>query len=248
MNLVIDQGNSSAKMALFSTSGQLIHAMTIPQLTVKNIVDFAEEKFTSSIICSVTEYEAAVLKYLEVQGKCIQFNVQIPIPVKLKYQTPNTLGLDRLAAAIGAISEFPGKNILVIDAGTAITYDFISDEKEYLGGGISPGIQMRFKALNQFTHRLPLIDWMEKSKSILEIPLIGDNTENSLLSGVLNGVQAEMEGIIDRYARLYGDLTIVMTGGDLNFLVDRIKYTIFAQPNAVLQGLHLILKYNEELA
>ena len=154
------------------------------------------------------------------------------------YKTPKTLGVDRIALASAAIQKYPKKNVLVIDAGTCITFDFISKDKEYLGGAISPGIQMRYKALHNFTAKLPLLDSGELTS------FIGFDTESSIHSGVLNGVCNELDGVINQYSKKFRDLTVVLTGGDTNFLAKQLKSVIFAHPNFVLEGLHTILNYN----
>uniref|UniRef100_UPI0030D97038 type III pantothenate kinase n=1 Tax=uncultured Salegentibacter sp. TaxID=259320 RepID=UPI0030D97038 len=146
---------------------------------------------------------------------------------------------DRLALVAAGALKYQNKNLLVIDAGTCITFDFKNDKNEYLGGAISPGLQMRLKALHNFTAKLPLVKLEEN------ITLIGDSTKNSILSGVLNGVAAELDGIIDRYKADYKYLTIILTGGDSQILSKRVKNGIFANPNFLLEGLNYILEFNK---
>jgi type III pantothenate kinase len=167
-------------------------------------------------------------------------NRDTQIPLKNAYKTPETLGKDRIAAAVAAWHEFPGKDLLVIDAGTAITMDMVTKPGEFLGGAIAPGIDLRFKALHTFTGRLPLI----KRKNINY--LTGTSTEESINSGVINGIAAEIDGIIDKYKILYPDLITIFGGGDSKFLHKRLKNSIFALPNPVVNGLHTILNYNIE--
>jgi len=150
------------------------------------------------------------------------------------------LGKDRVAAAAAATTIFPGENVLVIDAGTSITYDLITKNGTYLGGGISPGIMMRFKALNTFTGKLPLITEID------DAPLIGNDTPSSIKSGVLNGVLAEVNGIIDSYSNRFDTLKIIISGGDYKYFDKKLKNSIFATPNIVMQGLLEILKINED--
>lgn len=154
--------------------------------------------------------------------------------------TPETLGKDRLAAVIAASNIFPGSDLLVIDAGTAITYDFINKDREYHGGSISPGINMRFKALNTFTGRLPLIDPEPFDQ------LIGLNTHEAILSGVMNGARYEMNGIIEDYQLKFPHLKTILTGGDAIYFDKKLKSNIFVSSNLVILGLKLILKYNFE--
>jgi type III pantothenate kinase len=145
---------------------------------------------------------------------------------------------DRLAAAIAGATLYPGSNVLVIQAGTCITYEFINAQGEYIGGAISPGIQMRYKAMNTFTGKLPLIEHKKFDG------LIGQTTEESILSGVNNGILAEVDGIINAYKSQYPDLTIILSGGDADFFVKQLKNSIFAVPNIVLKGLNIILDFN----
>ena len=163
-----------------------------------------------------------------------------PLPIKNLYETPATLGKDRLAAAVGARAIFPGKNVLSIDAGTCITYDFLTKDGEYLGGSISPGIRMRFRAMHAFTGRLPLVEPEDFTG------LIGKTTAESLLSGVINGVCEEIKGLIARYNEQYEDLTAVITGGDHEYLHNKLKINIFAVPDLVLPGLNEILDCHDK--
>ncbi|MBK6986183.1 MAG: type III pantothenate kinase [Bacteroidetes bacterium] len=169
----------------------------------------------------------------------IIFNSETKIPLTNLYQSASTLGSDRLAASIGAYYLYPNANVLVIDAGTCIKYNFTNSKNEYLGGGISPGIQMKFKALQTFTSKLPLV---EVDFSYNE--LIGNNTQNSILSGVLNGTIAEIDGVIDYYKLKFTDTICVLTGGDSEYLAKRLKNSIFAHQNLVLKGLNDILNFN----
>jgi type III pantothenate kinase len=174
-------------------------------------------------------------------SKKILLNHLLPLPIQINYKTPETLGVDRIAAVCGAIDIFPNRSSLVIDAGTAITYDFIDGHGNYEGGAISPGIEMRFEALHTFTERLPLV-----TKNG-DLTLIGNSTETCIRSGVLNGVVAEMEGIINNYKQLYPDLGVVLCGGNSFFFENRLKPTIFATPDLVLSGLNRILLHNAVL-
>lgn len=165
-------------------------------------------------------------------------NFETKVPVIKKYMTPETLGNDRLAAAVAASALFPQKNSLIIDAGTAIKYDFVNEKGEYLGGSIAPGVEMKFKALHHYTGKLPLI---EKSKAY---QLTGNSTEAALLSGVMFGTLLEMQGFVNEYLLRNKNINVIMTGGDFPFFADRLKGTIFAEPDLVLKGLFEILKYN----
>ena len=169
----------------------------------------------------------------------ILFTHDTPTPLTNLYQSAETLGSDRLAAAVAANYFYPVKNVLCIDAGTCIKYNFVNFKNEYIGGAISPGIKMRFKALNNFTARLPLIEMDETFSE-----LVGTNTRESILSGVETASVAEVEGMISNYLQLYPDLIVMLTGGDTNFFVKRLKKPIFADQNLILKGLNIILDHS----
>jgi type III pantothenate kinase len=162
----------------------------------------------------------------------------VPLPVVNLYATPLTLGVDRLAGVCGAQQIFPLQHCLVIDAGTCITYDFLDKEGKYYGGGISPGLKMRFQAVHTFTAKLPLVT----PKG--HVPLIGNSTESCIQSGVVNGVLAELDGIIDQYGKKFEGLRVILCGGDAMFFENQLKASIFASPELVLIGLNSILNYN----
>ena len=169
--------------------------------------------------------------------KVVWFNSNTPIPLNIDYKTPHTLGSDRLAAAIGAMYEAPAKNLLIIDAGTAITVDFVDAERNFKGGNISPGIKMRLRALHEFTGRLPLI---EKEGPV---PSLGYDTETAIRSGVINGICQEIDGYINKIKEIFPDVLIFLTGGDEKTLINNIKSRIFADRFLVAKGLNHILEY-----
>ena len=170
----------------------------------------------------------------------IYLDERVALPVKIGYETPETLGKDRLAAVVGATYLRPGRNILIIDAGTAITYELVEASGLYKGGNISPGMTTRFRALHQFTSRLPLV--METE----EIPLVGTSTGMAIRAGVVNGIVYEMDGYIDTLKAKYPDLLVFLTGGHSFYFERRLKNSIFADINLVLIGLNRILEYNVE--
>ena len=176
-------------------------------------------------------------------GFFIELNHSTPVPFINSYTTPDTLGKDRIAIASAATKKYPGENVLIIDTGTSITYDFVTSNKEYLGGSISPGLNMRFKALHNFTHRLPLINLPDPDT---EINLVGDSTESSILTGVVNGLIAEVENIIVQYNTKFSPLILVISGGDYKYFEKLVKSNIFAAPNIVVYGLKCILDFNEK--
>lgn len=241
MNLVIDTGNTLTKLAIFQGS-EMVAFTSFSGVDPKHIIQFCETNafIKNAILSTVKEYSSEIDQYLSERYSAVFFTHTTSVPITNNYGTPETLGKDRLAGVVGAYKMFPANDILVIDAGTAITYDLITAGGEYLGGAISPGISMRYKALHTFTDRLPLLDYYEDAS------LIGDDTSTSIHSGVLNGAVAEMEGIIQSYQLVYPGLKIILTGGDHNYFDKRLKIKTFAAPNIVLEGLNLILNYNIE--
>ena len=161
------------------------------------------------------------------------------LPLKNRYLTPATLGNDRLANAVAGAFLFPKKNVLIVDIGTCIKFDFINSKNEYMGGSISPGMEMRFKSLHHFTGKLPYIQASKKTT------LTGKSTEDAIRSGVMNGMKEEISGIIHRYKKNYKTLTIILTGGDAHRFAGELKMSIFAAADLVNIGLNEILRYNK---
>lgn len=190
MELVLDFGNTHKKLALFD-AGELKLAEFHPVISLQIISKFVDEHpgITSCILSSVVDHDGEITEFLSQAFEFINLDAGTPLPLKNMYSTKITLGKDRLAAAVAGSSAFPGKDVLVISAGTALTFDFVNAASEYLGGSISPGMQMRFNALHTFTDKLPLLSYQEVTE------LIGSDTWSSILSGVINGVVAEIEGI-----------------------------------------------------
>jgi type III pantothenate kinase len=241
IKIIIDLGNTLVKVAVFEGI-QMLMNRAFKSGSYNQIKTYLNTLPSGSycIVSSVVDYPLSFENFLTEQFKTLVLSPGTPIPIKNAYKTPLTLGKDRLAAAVAAWHQFPEKNLLVIDAGTAITMDLITQHGEYVGGAISPGIDMRFKALHTFTGKLPLT----KRKNINY--LTGTTTEESISSGVINGIAAEIDGIIDKYKLLYPDLITIFGGGDSKFLYKRLKNSIFALPNPVINGLHIILNYNIE--
>ena len=192
----------------------------------------------ASILSSVINYPERLTDILAARSTFIRLTSDTRLPIRLNYETPETLGKDRIATAVAGSHLYPGRNVLIITAGTCITYNVVSPDKIYLGGAIAPGIDMRFRALNTFTDHLPLI---EKSG---ESTLTGRSTAGSIISGVQQGVLAEMDGLINRYRKEYEDLIVILSGGDAKYFDKRLKNNIFAVPNIVLTGLNIILDFN----
>jgi len=238
MNLIIDIGNTQSKIAVFKENTILEKINSNIKSITENIQKLKKEyTLKNCIISSVSKFNTAEFGRSNRFNRFIELNHHTKIPFTNKYGSPTTLGVDRIALASAAVSEYPTKNILIIDAGTCITYDFVNMHNEYLGGSISPGIKIRYKSLHKFTANLPQLE-------INTFNLIGNDTESSIHSGVLNGLIQEIEGIIGQYKAKYRNLTIVLTGGDTNFLAKKLKSTIFANPNFLLEGLNSILIHN----
>jgi type III pantothenate kinase len=239
MNLSVDLGNSFSKLGMFRADKLISCYKGLNDQEVINCIMSVEEEVESIIISSVRKDIAFLDHYLgDKKMKFFVLTYTTPAPIRIEYRSQSTLGMDRFAASVGAATYFPNENCLVIDAGTCITYDFINKEGAYLGGGISPGINLKLKALNTFTQKLPLIEFKN------EFNLIGKTTEESILSGVLNGTIAEIEGVIGYYKQEYQDMKTIVCGGDANFFESKIKAPIFVVPELVLIGLNRILRYN----
>ena len=239
MDIVIDIGNTLRKVAVFSEEGVLMRLFSEKQLTVPFFEHLFEEfEIRRAIFSSVGAGDEEVLAWLDAHTRLVRFSHDCRLPITLKYATPETLGTDRIANAVGANALYPNCNVLSIMAGTCLVADFVNANGEYLGGSIAPGLRMRFQALPQFTAKLPLVE-PEKIDF-----LIGDTTQNSILSGVINGMAAEIDGLIDRYAQDFDDLHIIFSGGDSPLLQNSIKKRIFAAQNPILFGLFKILKLN----
>ena len=240
-NLIVDAGNSRVKVFVFEEDSVLESSIVLENEFEKKIKKiFSEHNIFKIILSSVGPLTTKIVKILQDFNDILVLSHSTKVPFINKYLTPTTLGVDRIALVSAATNVYPDKHVLVIDAGTCITYDFKNSKNEYLGGAISPGLKMRFKALNQFTEKLPLLEASE------EVNLIGNNTNNSILSGVINGMVSEIDGVIDKYKWEFGDLTVVLTGGDTYFLSKRLKNSIFANPNFLQEGLNSILIYNTD--
>lgn len=240
MNLIIDVGNTSIKLAVFEEKKLLIKKVVLEEGLIEAVNNLNKDykNIKHVIVSSVGNLGEDIKAYLTKNHQVLFLSHQTKIPFKNLYATPNTLGIDRIALIAGAVNQFPDKNVLVIDAGTCITYDFINSKNEYLGGAISPGLRMRYKALHNQTAKLPLLD-TEAIESI-----IGNTTKTSINSGVVNGLTVEIDGIIAQYKEKFSDLTIILTGGDANFLSKQLKSSIFANSNFLLEGLNFILLNN----
>lgn len=238
--MVIDIGNSFSKVGLFDKN-ILIEYKEFKLFSVEDIKSvFSSKTITNSIISNVSSHDKNVFEFLNMNSNLILFDAEIKLPFKNKYGSVETIGNDRIALVSQASRLYPDKNVLVIDSGSCITYDFLNDKNEYLGGGISPGLNMKLKALNNQTARLPLV-----KKTQIKY-LIGKSTETSILSGVINGTLGEINYIIEEYKKRYKKIVIILTGGDLNFLFNHIKNGILADPKFLLSGLNLLIELNKK--
>lgn len=240
MNLIIDLGNTQVKLAVFD------HGICRDKVTTAH-KDYLNEintlylkypKITRAILASVNQISDNNLKQLQDLFELLVLDSLTKVPFKNCYQTPLTLGVDRVALISAAVHKYPKKNVLIIDAGTCITYDFVDDQMAYHGGAISPGIRVRYKALHNQTANLPLLVIKKPMK------MIGNSTTECIHSGVINGVLLEIEGMVAAYEKKYPDLIIVLTGGDAKFLSKQLKSSIFANSNFLLEGLNTILEFN----
>ena len=240
MNLTIDIGNTRNKLAIFKDSN-IIESITVDNIDI-NLLKSIQDKYkkiNKAIVSSVKKNNDEVLKNLKKSfNSIIELTSHTPIPIKNLYETKETLGKDRIAAVVGANNIYPNSNVLVIDMGTAITFDFIDHKACYQGGTISPGMNMRFKALNHYTSKLPLLGQNETFE------IIGKNTPDAIISGVQNGIIFEVDNYINYFKQKHPNLTTILTGGDAIFFDKKLKNTIFVNLNLNLTGLNTILEYN----
>lgn len=237
-NLCVDIGNSWIKGAYFNQSDEIVHTFLSknPGPKLNRELNRPDKPVSNAIVSNVRKLDVSELA---IKGnQIIIMNPSLDYPFDNRYSSPETLGMDRVCAISGGIKEFPNQALLVITAGTCITYNILTAEGQFLGGSISPGLSMRYRALHSNTGKLPLV------KHVPFDNLIGMNTEESLWSGVQNGLLAELDGIIDQYKTLYPKIKVIMTGGASIFFENKVKNEIFADPNLIFKGLNTILKRN----
>jgi pantothenate kinase, type III len=240
MNLIFDIGNSSTKVALFDGLKKVKSLRTkhFHCDELQKIISPLEKNIERAIVSTVRDTPDFIIDLATLNISYVHIlSHKSKLPFKNEYQTPETLGPDRIAAVAGAYLHFPGKKILIIDAGSAITYDFLSG-KSYKGGNISPGISMRFKALNKFTGKLPLASTTEKFYSP------GRNTIEAITAGVINGIVYEINEYIRTFKKKHAGIKVVLTGGDSGYLKERLNYKVTYLPEIVIDGLNFILEYN----
>jgi type III pantothenate kinase len=243
MLLAVDIGNTRIKVAVFEGT-TLVEQFYFNSTELRNELQFILNKYKNAsdlVIASVGNFTNDVFLEFENQVNIHYISSNFPFPFKNNYFTPNTLGIDRMVLASGAVIAYPNQNRLVIDVGTCITYDFIDESDNYLGGAISPGFRLRYESLHNFTAKLPLLklESINDDKAEIEkIPFIGNSTTDSINSGVINGIINEIEGFISQYEAVYPKFIIILTGGDAEFLAKRLKNTIFANSNFLLESLN----------
>ena len=240
MNLIIDVGNSFVKLAVFKAE-TIMHQTQCATVGLIEVLYAIKKEYSCidyAIISSVGRLPKNAMALIESSFKVLILNASIKYPFINTYETPETLGVDRLALVAASVKKYPNKNVLIIDAGTCITYDFINEKNEYLGGAISPGLQMRYQALNGYTANLPLLEFETPNA------IIGTSTKKAMHSGVVYGVLNEIDGAVSLYSLKYSDLTVILTGGNTKFLSKQLKSSIFALPNFLLEGLNYILQIN----
>ncbi len=245
LNLIIDQGNTTTKFFVFDKNYNIVYSTRCTNNDKANckavLESLLDRDIDSAIYSSVGEINEQILSSINNLNFYILFDHTTPIPIENLYQSKHTLGTDRLAGAIGANYLYPGKNLIIIDIGTAITYDFVTAQNQFIGGNISPGPHIRLKALSTFTSRLPLVDLKQPEG------LIARNTQEAILNGVVYGIVAEINGIISMAKGLYSPLTPILTGGYADFFGKMFKNYIFVKANLVAIGLNRVLEFNKKL-
>jgi type III pantothenate kinase len=249
MNLCIDQGNSRTKVALMTDEGQLIKHLIYKQFSSADIDRLFElYDITDSIISSVVNIEAAVVNTLSRRSQhFVLFDHMTPVPIVNTYDTPETLGQDRLAAAVGAKHLCPNENLLIIDAGSAITYDYVSEQGEFIGGNIAPGLKMRFTILQRMTKKLPLVEVEDNEL----IPLFGKNTRDAIAAGVIRGVAYEVKGYMRTMREKVPHFRTFLTGGNAPYVLANVRSSrteereMIFEKHLVLIGLNEILVFNK---
>jgi type III pantothenate kinase len=233
MLLVIDVGNTRVKLFVYEHDVLRTTEVLLHDNFFENFLIFFKKNnlITHSILSSVANLDQRVINFLQIYTQLTMISYQSKLPFINKYATPATLGVDRIVLAAGAVLNYPDQNRLIIDAGTCITYDFVTDENEYIGGAISPGLKMRYDALAHFTAKLPLLSFNEPDF------LIGNSTAESIHSGVFNGFVNEINGFITEYEKQFTNLAVILTGGDCNLLSTKIKSSIFANTNFLTESL-----------
>lgn len=241
MKLIIDIGNSCSKVAFFEQSlvGEVFRYDFLTAERLERLLS-SHPDTSCGILSCVGSLQQETVSFLKSRLPFFMvLNFQSPVPIVNAYETPESLGNDRLAAAVAGHAAFPNDNVLVIDAGTCITYDFVDFNGVYHGGAIAPGIDMRYNALFSSTALLP------KLYEVKNLSVLGQNTSRCIQSGVVNGMIFEIEGFIDSLSRIHKHLKVIFTGGYGSFFANSVKFKTFVRENMVLEGLNIILQFNE---
>ena len=238
ITICLDFGNTRLKTAIFQNDvlKEVIILNGQPDEHLKQLLNTYAPQH--SVLSSVIEHDSKVEEVLASNTKFHKLTNTSKLPFTIPVGRPETMGADRLAIAAASVFLFPQKNNLSIGLGSCITFNFINQDNELLGGSISPGMEMRFKAMNHFTARLPLVE------ATWNVPLIGYDTKTNLQSGVVLGMAAEIDGIIDLYAKKYGNFNVLLTGGDIGIFEPHLKNKIFADPDLIFKGLYAISQIN----
>lgn len=238
MNLIIDIGNSFIKLAIYSEN-KIVYFKRYLKVRVKDIHELRRKfPFEKAILSSVRKTNPYFIQHLSKNYHLVILSHKTKVPVKILYKTPKTLGLDRLAAIVGAVYKYPKKRCLVIDIGTCMTFDYVDKDLNYHGGNISPGIELRLNAMHHFTSSLPLV------KRAVHKDVLGKSTKEALQNGAVLGIKFEIERFIKYLTKKNGSITVILTGGDAEYFGELIESKIFVLPNLVLFGLNEILKNN----
>ncbi len=239
MHLCIDWGNTRVKAAFFNEQTVVADYNFSEEEALTGLMGLvAEKQPRATILCSVANHPPELKILLQEQAPLVVLSSTTLLPIMNAYHSPDSLGMDRLAIAVGANAAFPDRNNLVVSVGTAITYNFIHQNKAFRGGSISPGLQLRFRALHEYTDKLPLVD------ETGDTPVLGYATETSIRSGVVLGVAAEIDGMINYYKEQYSGLNVVLTGGNAGLFAGKLKNQIFADSQLLLKDLNTILRHN----
>ena len=242
MHLTIDVGNTRIKAAVFEQN-TLVELFIFAKEAILDKTLFILNRFPkikNLVVASVGDVETGFFLSLSKNLEIHYITPESKFPFTNLYSTPTTLGIDRMVLATGAVLQFPNQNRLIIDAGTCITYDFVDADNNYLGGAISPGVRLRYESLHQQTVKLPLLQKKQPEN------YIGNSTQESIHSGVINGIALEIDGFIELYKVQYAKFIIILTGGDSEFLAMRLKNTIFANSNFLLESLNQTFQYNQK--
>jgi len=238
VTICLDSGNTRLKYAVFEND-ILKEVKVLKNDGQESIITLIDRYHPDkSILSSVIEHDPSIESLLTEKTSFHKLTHLTKVPFTVPVGKPETMGADRIALAAAAVKFFPGKNNLVIGLGTAITYNFINKYNQFLGGGISPGMELRFKSLNDYTAKLPLVkkDW--------NFPLVGYDTRTNILSGVIVGMAKEIDGTIDAYLEKYRNFNVVLTGGDSSYFALHLKNPIFADPDFLYKGLYAISEHN----